>query len=108
MKKLIMCLMALYLSFTFIPIGLNAASHAESLLPVAPRRSQPLDTKEVNAKVLRLDEIKAIDKSDLKSSERKELRSEAKSLKSELRSSHGGFYISGGALILIIILIILI
>ncbi|MBK9389269.1 MAG: hypothetical protein IPN68_03420 [Bacteroidetes bacterium] len=107
MKKLIMCIMALYVSFTFIPVKLNAASNIESSSPSASGNARPPESKEVKAKLLRLDEIKAIDKSELKSSERKELRSEANALHSEVRHSHGGFYISGGAVILILILIIL-
>ena len=55
----------------------------------------------------RLKEIKAMDKSDLSSSEKKELRTELKSLKKEMRKSANGVYLSVGAIIIIILLLIL-
>jgi hypothetical protein len=56
---------------------------------------------------LRLDEIKSIDRSELKASDRKELRKEKNSIKAKVRDFSGGIYISAGAVILIIILIII-
>jgi hypothetical protein len=56
----------------------------------------------------RLDEIKAMDFSDLSSKERKELRKEVRAIKSELRELGSGIYISVGAAIIIILLLILI
>jgi len=55
----------------------------------------------------RLDEIKAMDKSSLNSSEKKELRKEVREIKKELRSSGNGVYFSVGAIIIIILLLIL-
>jgi peptidoglycan hydrolase CwlO-like protein len=55
----------------------------------------------------RLNEIKAMDKSNLTSSEKKELRTELKSLKKEMRKSTSGVYLSVGAIIIIILLLIL-
>ncbi len=55
----------------------------------------------------RLNEIKAMDKSSLNSSEKKELRTELKSLKKEMRKSANGVYLSVGAIIIIILLLIL-
>ena len=69
------------------------------------------DPKEVPAEVRtmlnRLDEIKAMDKSELNSSEKKELRKEVRTIKSELRASGNGVYFSVGAIIIIILLLIL-
>ncbi len=54
----------------------------------------------------RLTEIDNLDKSNLSSSEKKELRKEVKSLKKEARN--GGVYISvGGAIIIILLLVLL-
>jgi hypothetical protein len=68
-------------------------------------------TKEVPAEVKtmlnRLEEIKAMDKSSLKSSEKKELRKEVREIKSALKSSGQGVYLSVGAIIIIILLLIL-
>jgi hypothetical protein len=55
----------------------------------------------------RLAEVKAINRSTLNSEEKKALRNEKKELKKELKAVSGGVYISVGALILIIILLII-
>lgn len=55
----------------------------------------------------RVDEIKAMDKSQLTKEERKELRTELKAMKKESRAVTG-VYISVGALIIIILLLIII
>lgn len=55
----------------------------------------------------RLEAIKAIDKSDLNSAERKELRAEVREIKSTLRAAGNGLYISTGAIIIILLLIII-
>lgn len=55
----------------------------------------------------RLNEIKAMDKSTLSSTEKKELRTELKALKKEMRKSDNGVYLSIGAIIIIILLLIL-
>lgn len=56
----------------------------------------------------RVDEIRAIDKSDLSKDERKALRKELRELKQEARAMGGGVYLSVGAIIIIILLLILI
>lgn len=56
----------------------------------------------------RVEEIRAMDKSDLTSSERKELRKELKEMKQQARAMSGGVYLSVGAIIIIILLLILI
>lgn len=58
--------------------------------------------------VSRVNEIKAMDKSDLSRAEKKELRKELKSLKSQANAIGGGVYLSVGAIIIIILLLILI
>jgi hypothetical protein len=55
----------------------------------------------------RLAEVKAIDRSTLTNDEKKALRQEKKELKKELKVISGGVYISVGALILILILLII-
>jgi hypothetical protein len=54
-----------------------------------------------------LNEIKALDKSNLSSLEKKELRKEVLSAKKQLKELSGGVYISIGAIIIIILLLIL-
>lgn len=56
----------------------------------------------------RVEEIKAMDKSELSKDERKALRKELRELKQEARAIGGGVYLSVGAIIIIILLLILI
>jgi len=56
----------------------------------------------------RVEEIKAMDKSDMSRAEKKELRKELKEMKQQARAAGGGVYLSVGAIIIIILLLILI
>ncbi|MFG6687356.1 hypothetical protein ACGK9U_12285 [Mariniflexile sp. HNIBRBA6329] len=62
---------------------------------------------EVKVMLNRLEEIKAMDKSTLSSSERKELRKEVRTIKKDVRASGNGLYISSGVIIIILLLIII-
>ena len=55
----------------------------------------------------RLEEIKDINKSALTSSEKKDLRKEVKGIKKEMKAISGGVYLSVGAIIIVILLLIL-
>ena len=55
----------------------------------------------------RLEEIKALDHKSLSSSEKRALRKEVRAIKKEMAEISGGVYISVGALLLIILLILL-
>jgi hypothetical protein len=67
------------------------------------------ESAEVTAHINRVNEIKAMDKSSLSSTEKKALRKELRSSKKYVNDhGHGGVvYISGGVVVLIIVLIIL-
>ena len=56
----------------------------------------------------RVNEIKAMDKSNLSKDERKDLRKELKEMRKEARAMSGGVYLSVGAIIIIILVLILI
>jgi uncharacterized membrane protein len=56
----------------------------------------------------RLEDIKAISKSNLSRQEKKDLRKEVREIKKEMAVSNGGVYLSVGAVIIIILLLILI
>ena len=58
--------------------------------------------------VARVNEIKAMDRSNLTRAEKKELRTELKDMKTEARAMGGGVYLSVGAIIIIILVLILI
>lgn len=55
----------------------------------------------------RVSEIKSMDLADLSNEERKEVRNELKEMKAEARQLGGGVYLSIGAIIIIILLLIL-
>jgi len=101
MKKIVLCVMATFLSLTFLPLQSNASTTAE---PSSLVGTKPAETKTLE---LRLTEIKATDMSKLKSSEKKNLRKEVRSINHKLRELGGGVYLSAGALILIVILLII-
>src|ERR1035437_4681272 len=100
MKKVIFCLFVSSLSITFIPNELKAASG-----PVKTQSSS--QTAEAKVLINRLEEIKSIDKSTLNKNDKKLLRKEVRSIDSRLRELSGGIYISVGAVILILILLII-
>jgi hypothetical protein len=66
-----------------------------------------VESSEVKALKSRVDEIKALDKSTLTRVEKKELRKELKTINQELRSNSNGIYLSIGAIVIVILLLIL-
>lgn len=106
MKKIVFCLMATILSLTFLPLQSFASTTEEPSSLVATKPPESKESAEAKTLELRLNEISAMDMSKLKSSEKKELRKEVRSIKRELKDISGGVYISAGLLILILIILI--
>jgi len=105
MKKIASYLMVICLLLAFHPYQSNAASsNAASSSLVDPKSAE---SAEAEALLLRLNEINTMDKSNLKSSEKKDLRMEVRSIRSQLSYIGGGVYLSVGAIIIIILLLIL-
>ena len=102
MKKLLICLTTALLLTTLSSNQVLAAS-----LPARTATASPDASAAANAMMDRLNEIKAMDKSTLSRSEKAELRTEVLSIKEALRHRHGVIYLSGGAILLIILLVIL-
>jgi hypothetical protein len=104
MKKLPLYLMMMMLSLSIFPSTIFASEKNVT--------AENAKTKEVPAEVKvmlnRLEEIKAMDKSEMKASEKKELRKEVRTIKANLAASNNGVYLSVGAIIIIILLLILI
>ena len=69
----------------------------------------PVKTENTRAQqlLLRLDEIKGMDKSEMTRLEKKGLRKEVLGIKKEMKAISGGVYLSVGAIIIIILLLIL-
>lgn len=69
----------------------------------------PIETPEAKIARLtqRIDEIKAMDKSKMSRGERKALKKEVREIRDEVKALSGGVYISIGAILVIILLLIL-
>jgi hypothetical protein len=100
MKKLAVYTMAALMLFAFTPIQAKPSPTSTVTAPIAVKTAE---TEEI---LLRLDEIKEMDKSTLKFSEKKDLRKEVRAIKSELKERQSGIYLSVGAAIIILILLI--
>jgi len=62
---------------------------------------------EIQVMLKRLEDIKNMDKSEMNRSDKKALRKEVRAIKSKIRSSGNGIYISSGAIIIILLIIII-
>lgn len=103
MKKTIF--IALMMIFT-----LGATSFANnSDSKTAPAATEnKLSTEEITRLNNRVEEIRNIDKSDMTVAEKRELRKESKEIKENVRKGGEVIYISGGTILLIILILILI
>jgi len=98
--------MATILSLTFLPLQSFARTADEPSSLTAPKPTDPAESAEARTLMLRLNEIKSMDKATLKPTEKRALRKEVKSINHSLRESSGGIYLSVGAIILIVVLLI--
>lgn len=105
MKKLTLCFATAMLLFTLIPIQLKADTDK---VPAVKPTIETVEASEAEVIIARLEEIKTMDKSELTVVEKRELRKEVRTLKSDLKVLGGGIYLSVGAAILIVLLLILI
>jgi len=104
MKKLIVTIAAALLLVAFTPIQSKASEKNPTSIS-----SKETESAEVKALINRVNEINAMDRSAMSKAEKKELRKELRSIKREVNHAEGGVvYVSGGLILLIILLIILI
>lgn len=102
MKKQALLSLLVCLMFTlFSPRPLLAA------ISTAPATEMPAENPEATQLIRRLEELKAMDKTEMSSGEKKALRQEVRGIKKELRAVSGGVYLSIGAIIIIVLLLIL-
>ena len=102
MKKSILYLMMMVLSLSAFPAQMMAAEKDPITVATNPNEI-PAD---VQAKLARLDEINAMDKSSLTRSEKRTLRKEVKAINASLKSNGTNIYYAVGALIIILIVLI--
>ena len=87
--------------------GVNDTKHASENAAVAVKAENKMSAEELNTLRARVEEIRSMDKSTLTSVEKRELRSELKGIKTNVRRSGEVIYIGGSTLLLIIILILI-
>jgi len=105
MKKITLSLITAMLMLSMIP---SHAAEVVKPITAATVLADEATSNEIKALIVRVNEINAMDKSALSSSERKALRKEMREAKRTVNHTHGStIYISGGLLVLIIVLIIL-
>ncbi|MEP6712716.1 MAG: hypothetical protein ABJA37_09885, partial [Ferruginibacter sp.] len=88
-------------------VSLSMPVFAAAEIPVTPAIEKPITDAHIEKLMSRLAEIREMDKSNLSSSERRELRKEVKSMKAEVRANRKGVYLSIGAAIIIVLLLII-
>ena len=105
-KKVYLLSTALMLAFS--TTQLKAATIITE--PVAKETTLTDAQKEAKLQAIkaRVEEIKAMDKSQLSKEEKKEVKAELKTMKAQANAMGGGVYLSVGAIIIIILLLILI
>ena len=90
-----------------VAMGTTTASNVNE--PTTPPNTpeNKLSQEEVNRLTARFKEIQELDKRDMSVAEKKELRQESSQIKETLKRDGEYIYISGAALVLIIILLII-
>ncbi len=104
MKKTALICLLVISSLAIMPQTHAAINSPLSKKEVVLTEAQTLRLNQINA---RLVQIQNMDKSALSSQEKKVLRKEVRAMKAEARESGGGIYLSIGAVILIIVLLII-
>lgn len=101
MKKTRLYLLIMMLSLSAFTTTVNATEKN----PTTPAPKEI--PAEIQVMLNRLEEIKEMDRSKLNRADKKALRKEVRAINTEIRSSGNGIYISVGAIIIILLLIIL-
>ena len=105
MKKFTGSLMTALLLLVLMPATMNAAT--EPVATTTAATTTKVEAQQAQTLITRLGEIKAMDKSKMSFSEKKQLRKETRAIKSELKALSGGVYLSVGAIVVIVLLLIL-
>ena len=104
MKKITLYLMTIIALLSFMPTP-SMATTENSAAPT--EKLEKIESAEAKAMMSRLEEIKAMDKSNMTSKEKRVLRKEVRSIKKSMAELNGGVYLSVGAIIIIVLLLIL-
>jgi hypothetical protein len=91
-------------------VAITLPASSTTIVPRSSQANSSSKTEDPRAQQLlnRLEEIKGINKSELTRLEKKNLRKEVIGIKKEMKTLSGGVYLSVGAIIIVILLLILI
>lgn len=103
MKKITIYLVALILVLGAFPTKTDAKLFKKD----AVKNESTIESAKLNAMFARLNAIKEMDKSAMSSSERKALRMEVRGMRSEIRANNNGVYLSIGAILIVVLLLII-
>ncbi|AFL84051.1 hypothetical protein Belba_1432 [Belliella baltica DSM 15883] len=101
MKKIAYFLSIMFLFLAYAPIATASDTNKEKS-ELTVEEQERLD--EINNRV---EEIKAMDFADMSKAERKEVRNELKEMREEAKALGNGVYLSVGAIIIILLILIL-
>jgi hypothetical protein len=104
MKNFTILFFAAFALFAVIPVQLQATED----LPTSMSAPEPTEAEVAGILNARLVEIHEMDLKSLTRAEKRALRQEVRSIKSELKDLSGGVYLSVGAILIILLLLILI
>lgn len=107
MKKIMVYLMAIILSLSVLPLQSFVSPKEKPSSNVVTKTPETTESAEAKTLLLRLNEIRAKDMSKLNSTDKKKLRKEVRSINRKLKDLSGGVYISAGAIIIILILLLI-
>lgn len=108
MKKHFILLAIIFGLSASTAFSMNSDPKFESENPVVPEKTEnKLSDEEVTRLSNRVEEIRDMDKSNMTSEEKLELKNELKENKKELRENQPYIYVGGASLLLIIILVII-
>lgn len=96
----------LYLMVLMVSLGAFSLANASESNVTPPTTTEIL--AEVTVMLNRLEEIKDMDKSALTRMEKKDLRKEVRDIKTNMRAAGNGLYISAGAIIVILLILLII
>lgn len=104
LKKLLPIASIVMLMAFSLPASSAIIVPASSSTNGTPKTEDPRAQQLLN----RLEVIKGMNKSELTKTEKKDLRKEVKGIRKEMRHISGGVYLSAGAIIIIILVLILV
>ena len=107
MKKTIFLVLIVVFALSSSTVFASGAKTASEKNAVPAKTENILSEAEMARLNKRVEEIRAMDKTEMTNKEKSELRKELKGIKENVKKNSGGVYIGVGTLILIILLVIL-